>query len=94
MPNVASAKKRVQIIEKRTLRNKSFKSALKTFWKEATLSVENFNGNESERGVLVGKVRLAIKKMDQGVSKGIIHKNTAGRKKSRLVQKYNFTLSD
>ena len=37
-------------------------------------------------------VRLALKKIDQGVSKGIVHKNTANRKKSRLVQKYNFTL--
>ena len=94
MPNVASAVKRVRVIERKALRNKSFKSALRTLWKTATEAVENFSGNEDERSVLVNKVRSAVKKMDQGVSKGIIHKNTARRKKSRLVQKYNFTLGD
>ena len=88
MPNIASAKKRVRVIERKTLRNKSFMTALKTIMKKANLAVSN---ETPDRGDMV---RLAVKKLDQGVSKGIVHKNTAGRKKSRLMQKYNFTLED
>ena len=87
VPNIASAEKRVRVTEKRTLRNKSFNSALKTAFKKANVAVSK---NEENRLELV---RLAVKKIDQGVSKGIIHKNTANRKKSRLVQKYNFTVA-
>lgn len=87
MPNIASAEKRVRVTEKRTLRNKSFNSALKTAFKKANNAVSK---NEEDRLELV---RLAVKKIDQGVSKGIVHKNTANRKKSRLVQKYNFTVA-
>ena len=92
MPNIASAKKRVRVIEKKTLRNKSLKSALKTVWKDATVAVNEFNGDESGRDKLFSLVRGAFKKIDQCVSKGVVHKNTANRKKSRLMQKYNFTL--
>ena len=86
MPNIASAVKRVRVTEKRTLRNKSFSSALKTAFKKANNAVRGSAENRLEL------VRLAVKKIDQGVSKGVVHKNTANRKKSRLVQKYNFTL--
>lgn len=94
MPNIASAKKRVKVIEKKTLRNKSLKSALKTTWKDATLAVSDFSGDESKRGELFDLVKKAIKKIDQCVSKGVVHKNTANRKKSRLMQKYNFTFEN
>lgn len=87
MPNIASAVKRVRVTEKRTLRNKSFSSALKTAFKKANNAVKESAENRLEM------VRLAIKKIDQGVSKGIVRKNTANRKKSRLVQKYNFTVA-
>ena len=87
MPNIASAVKRVRVTEKRTLRNKSFSSALKTAFKKANNAVKENAENRLEL------VRLAVKKIDQGVSKGIVHKNTANRKKSRLVQKYNFTVA-
>lgn len=86
MPNIASAVKRVRVTEKRTLRNKSFSSALKTAFRKANNAVKEKAENRLEL------VRLAVKKIDQGVSKGIVHKNTANRKKSRLAQKYNFTL--
>ena len=81
MPNIASAEKRVRVTEKRTLRNKSFNSALKTAFKKANNAVSK---NEEDRLELV---RLAVKKIDQGVSKGIVHKNTANRKKSRLDER-------
>ena len=94
VPNIASAEKRVRVIERKTLRNKFLKSALKTAWKEATDSVNSFDSNSGGRSKLFDCVKKAVKKMDQCVSKGVIHKNTANSKKSRLMQKYNFAIED
>lgn len=81
MPNIKSAKKRVKVIETKTLRNKALKSNLKTTLKKANLAIENQDDNSVEA------VRLATKKIDQAVAKGILHKNTAARKKSQLAVK-------
>ena len=81
MPNIKSAKKRVKVIETKTLRNKALKSNLKTTLKKANLAIENQDENSVEA------VRLATKKIDQAVAKGILHKNTAARKKSQLAVK-------
>lgn len=77
MPNIKSAIKRVRITKKRTERNKAYKSALKTFIKNAL----NAQGEQKEKAI-----KVAVKKLDQAVSKGILHKNTAARKKSALVK--------
>ncbi|MDE7293388.1 MAG: 30S ribosomal protein S20 [Oscillospiraceae bacterium] len=77
MPNIKSAKKRVKVIKKKTLRNKMIKSNLKTVIKAA-------NAETTPESV-----RLAIKKVDQACAKGIMHKNTAARKKSQLAKKLN-----
>jgi small subunit ribosomal protein S20 len=81
MPNIKSAKKRVKVIETKTLRNKAIKSNLKTTLKKANLAIENQDENCAEA------VRLATKKIDQAAAKGILHKNTAARKKSQLAVK-------
>ena len=84
MPNIKSAKKRVKIIEKKTLRNNMIKSAYKT-------SVKNFEA-AIEAGKLDEAKTLfveATKKIDQACSKGVIVKNTAARKKSNLAKKLN-----
>ena len=83
LPNIKSAKKRVKVIATKTLRNKSLNSALKTSIKKANVAIEN-NSNEKNQAVTV-----AVKKIDQAASKGLIHKNTAARKKSKLVKKLN-----
>lgn len=83
MPNIKSAKKRVKVIKAKTLRNKSFHSSLKTELKKADAAVTANTDNKEEA------VRLAMKKIDQAVSKGILHKNCAARKKSALVRKLN-----
>lgn len=85
MPNIKSAKKRVKVIETKTLQNKSFNSALKTTVKKAGVAVESGADNKTEA------VRLAIKKLDQAAAKGILHKNTVARKKSALARKLNAT---
>ncbi len=81
MPNIKSAKKRVKVIATKTARNKSINSSLKTAIKKANLAIDN----NSEDKVEV--FRVAVKKIDQASSKGIIHKNTASRKKSALARK-------
>ena len=79
MPNIKSAKKRVKVIATKTLRNKAAKSELKTYIKKAQTAEENKEA----------AVRVAIKKIDQAAAKGILHKNTAARKKSALARSLN-----
>lgn len=76
MANIKSAKKRVRVIQAKTLRNKMTRSALKTAIKKAE------SGDKES-------VTLAIKKVDQAAAKGLIHKNKAARKKSQLARKLN-----
>lgn len=81
MPNIKSAKKRVKVIATKTARNKAYNSALKSAVKKANVAISS---NAADRSELV---RLAVKKIDQATSKGILHKNAAARKKSALVRK-------
>jgi len=83
MPNIKSAKKRVKVIATKTLINKSFNSGLKTDIKKANLAVESNDASKADA------VKVAIKKIDQATAKGILHKNTAARKKSALARKLN-----
>jgi small subunit ribosomal protein S20 len=83
MPNIKSAKKRVKVIAVKTARNKANRSALKTAIKNANVALENNAADKNE------SVRAAIKKIDQAVAKGLLHKNTAARKKSALAKKVN-----
>ncbi|MBE6837097.1 MAG: 30S ribosomal protein S20 [Ruminococcus sp.] len=82
MPNIKSAKKRVKVIETKTLRNKAIKSDLKTAIKKANAAVE---ANEN----VDVAVATAIKKVDKACAKGVMHKNKAARKKSQLAKLAN-----
>ena len=84
MPNIKSAKKRVKVIETKTLRNKMIKSALKTYIKKFDVTAK-----AGDKAATDAAFKLAVKKIDQAVSKGVIKKNTASRKKSQLAQKLN-----
>ena len=79
MPNIKSAKKRVKVINTKTMRNKAVKSDLKTALKKAD-AAENAENKEEV-------VRAAIKKVDMACTKGIMHKNAAARKVSQLAKK-------
>ena len=83
MPNIKSAKKRVKVIATKTMQNRVINSQLKTEIKKANAAVAN--GAEDKAAT----VRVAIKKIDQAAAKGILHKNTAARKKSALAKKLN-----
>ncbi|SFE36466.1 small subunit ribosomal protein S20 [Paenibacillus algorifonticola] len=84
MPNIKSAIKRVKTSEKRRALNASQKSALRTAVKSADQAIAGTD-------VTVAKTALiaATKKLDKAVTKGLIHKNAAARKKSRLAKKLN-----
>ena len=80
MANIKSAKKRVLIAEANRQRNVAFKSSIKTAVKKAlALAVE------SDKEALAAAISNVYKLCDKAVSKGVLHKNTAARKKSRLV---------
>lgn len=84
MPNIKSAIKRVKVSEKRRLRNASQKSALRTAVKAFETTVASQNADSAKEALI-----LASKKLDKAASKGLIHKNAANRKKSRLAKKLN-----
>ncbi|MFT8887886.1 30S ribosomal protein S20 [Ethanoligenens sp.] len=83
MPNIKSAKKRVKVIAVKTLRNKAFKSALRTSIKKAQVAVSDGAENKADA------LKTAVVKIDKAVAKGILHKNTAARKKSQLAKAFN-----
>ncbi len=88
MPNIKSAKKRVKIIEKKTLRNNMIKSGYKTAITKFEQAIES--GNIDEAKTLFSE---ATRKIDQACSKGVLVKNTAARKKSHLSKKLNAALA-
>ena len=83
MPNIKSAKKRVLVSEANYQRNKAYRSALRTAVKKAEIAINNNSADAAE------SVKVAVKKIDSAVNKGILHKNTAARKKSALVTRFN-----
>ena len=83
MANIKSAKKRVLVAKRNTERNVAFKSSIKTAVKKALSLV---NGDEKELQAALSKVYQLC---DKAVGKGILHKNTAARKKSRLTKAIN-----
>ena len=80
MANIKSAKKRVLTAEKNRLRNVAWKSSIKTATKKA---LELANGDDKE--ALNSALSKVYQLCDKAVVKGILHKNTAARKKSRLT---------
>ena len=81
MPNIKSAKKRVLVIDKKTLENRMVKSAIKTELKKFEAAVAE--GNKANAQELLN---VCVKKLDQAASKGVYHKNTVSRKKSQLAK--------
>ena len=81
MPNIKSAIKRVQIAERNRIRNRKVKSTIKTAIRSLQ---EEVNADKDSEKVpeLLNKCNSLI---DKAVSKGVYHKNTASRKKSRLA---------
>ncbi|MBE6625316.1 MAG: 30S ribosomal protein S20 [Ruminococcaceae bacterium] len=84
MPNIKSAKKRVKVIATKTLRNKMLKSQLNTTIKKFKAAVESAD-KEAAKVAYVA----VIKKVDQAVAHGLLHKNNAAHKKSAFTLMFN-----
>ena len=80
MPNIQSAKKRVRVTEKKTLRNRMVKSGVRTSIKKLETAIASDPQNAAAQ---LSETTSAI---DKAVAKGIMHKNTADRKKARLAR--------
>jgi small subunit ribosomal protein S20 len=82
VPKVSSAAKRVRITERRTLRNRQVKSAMRTAIRKYLQTLETGSREEAQLSL-----RNAISQIDRAASKGVIHKNQAARRKSRLSKR-------
>ena len=82
MPNIKSAIKRVKVSEKKNLRNRMVKSAMKTSVKKFNTAIEAGTADAALLSATQGAV-------DKAASKGVIHKNAANRKKSRMAKSLN-----
>jgi small subunit ribosomal protein S20 len=82
MPNNASAEKRMRQEKKRRLHNRSIKSTVKTYITKAREAIDD--GDDAEEAV-----RAAVSKLDKAAKKGVIHRNNAARRKSRLMKRLN-----
>ena len=82
MPNIKSAMKRVKVTEKKNLRNRMMKSAMRT-------SVKKFDAAVTAGQVDAQLLSATSSAVDRAVSKGVMSKNAANRKKSRMAKAMN-----
>ena len=83
MANTRSAEKMIRVAERRRVRNRSIKSAVKTFIRKAERGITA--ATEDSTALVV----QAISKLDKAASKGVLHPRNAARRKSRLMKKLN-----
>ena len=80
MPNIKSAIKRVKVTEKKNLRNRMIKSAMRT-------SVKKFDAAAAAGTADAALLSATSGAVDRAAAKGVIHKNAANRKKARLAKR-------
>ena len=83
MPNIKSQKDRVVQAKKGAMHNKAVKSNLKTVIKKANAAIVSNDENKD------AAIKAAVSAIDSAKSKGVIHKNTAARKISRMAKRAN-----
>ena len=84
MANIKSAKKRILIIAKKTDRNKAIRSKVKTMIKKVDAAIV-----AEDKDLAKANLAIAISEIDRACSKGVMHKNTAARKISRITKSVN-----
>lgn len=84
MANIKSAKKRIKVIETKTLRNKMAKSKLKTIIKKFDAAVA-----ANDKAAAEAQLKVCTSELSKAAAKGILHKNTVSRKISRLAATVN-----
>lgn len=86
MPNNASAEKRMRQEQTRRTHNRSVKSLVKTQVTKARVAITSTTVNAEDAEAAV---RAAVSELDRAAKKGVIHKNNAARRKSRLMKQLN-----
>ncbi len=91
MANSRSALKRVLVAERNRLRNKSYKSALRTLMKKYFTTLDRYTAEPSEelKKEVLDNMSAAYQKIDKAVKRGVLHRNNGARQKSRLAKKLN-----
>ncbi|MDG2990164.1 30S ribosomal protein S20 [Candidatus Synechococcus calcipolaris G9] len=86
MANIKSAIKRIDITERNRLRNKAYKSAVKTLTKNYIQAVNDYSSNPEPEALVEVQSRLStvVSKIDKAVKRGVLHRNTGARRKARL----------
>jgi small subunit ribosomal protein S20 len=84
MANIKSAIKRIRQNEKRRVRNAAVRSTVRTSVKTTRTALEGGNADQARESL-----QRTIQVLDKAATKGVIHKNTAARKKSRLMRQLN-----
>lgn len=84
MPNIKSAKKRVKVTAAKTLKNKMFKTQMRTITKKFYAAVES-----GDKAAASDAYKVAVKKVDHAVCRNIMHKNAAAHKKSQFTKAIN-----
>jgi small subunit ribosomal protein S20 len=84
LANSKSAEKRIRVAERRRMRNKPLRTQARTYVKKAEVAIAG-----ADQADAAAQVLAAIRKLDSVANKGVIHKNNAARRKSRLMAKYN-----
>jgi small subunit ribosomal protein S20 len=79
--NTRSAQKAMRQADRRTARNQAARSAVRTHFKNASVAVGSGSDDIAEQ------VRDAVRALDKAAQKGIIHRNAAARRKSRLMSR-------
>jgi small subunit ribosomal protein S20 len=79
LANIKSAKKRISVIETKTLRNKMIKSKIKTVIKKVEADIAS-----GDKAAAQASLKVATSEIGKAASKGIYHKNNAARKVARL----------
>ncbi|HEY9845390.1 MAG TPA: 30S ribosomal protein S20 [Candidatus Caenarcaniphilales bacterium] len=88
MANIKSAIKRVQITERNRLRNKAYKSAVKTLIKKYFEALNRYAAAPSPEGLQEVRLNInsAYSKIDKAAKRGVLHPNNAARKKARMAK--------
>ena len=90
MANSKSALKRVQIAERNRLRNKNYKSAVRTLMRKYFIAVDGYTANPTpeQKQEVLSQMSATYSKIDKAVKRGVFHPNNGARKKSRLSKRF------
>ncbi|MEO0756900.1 MAG: 30S ribosomal protein S20 [Cyanobacteria bacterium J06648_16] len=88
MANIKSAMKRIQVAERNRLRNKSYKSAVKTLTKRYLTALDEYavDPSEANQQAVNERMSAAYSKIDKAVKRGVLHRNAGARRKSKLAK--------